>query len=84
AAFLGIRDRGRLAPGLAADITIFDYNTIDSAERQEMRRDLPGGAIRFVMGASGVEYTLVNGEVVYEHGQPTGKLSGCLLRSGVN
>jgi N-acyl-D-aspartate/D-glutamate deacylase len=84
AAFLGIRDRGRLAPGLAADITVFDYNTIDSAERQEMRRDLPGGAIRFVMGASGVEYTLVNGEVAYEHGQPTGKLSGRLLRSGVN
>jgi N-acyl-D-amino-acid deacylase len=84
AAFLGIRDRGRLAAGLAADITIFDYNTIDSAERQEMRRDLPGGAIRFVMGASGVEYTLVNGEVVYEHGQPTGKLPGRLLRSGVN
>lgn len=49
-----------------------------------MRRDLPGGAIRFVMGASGVEYTLVNGEVVYEHGQPTGKLPGRLLRSGVN
>ena len=46
AALLGIKDRGLLAAGLAADITVFDYNTIDSAERQEMRRDLPGGGIR--------------------------------------
>src|SRR5581483_9418232 len=55
AAFLGIRDRGRLAPGLAADIAIFDYQKVGSAARQEMRKDLPGGALRFVMGATGVE-----------------------------
>ncbi len=82
--FLGIKDRGRLAPGLAADITIFDYDTIDSAQRQELRRDLPGGGIRFVMAARGVEYALVNGEVVYEHGRHSGKLPGRLLRSGLN
>jgi N-acyl-D-amino-acid deacylase len=84
AAFLGIKDRGRLAPGLAADLVIFDYGTIDSAERQEMRKDLPGGAIRFVMGASGVEYTVVNGEVVYEHGKASGRLPGQVLRSAIN
>ncbi len=84
AGFLGIRDRGLLAAGLAADITIFDYNTIDSAERQEMRHDLPGGGMRFVMPASGVEFTVVNGEIIYEHGKPTGKMSGRMLRSGVN
>lgn len=82
--FLGIKDRGRLAPGLAADITIFDPNTIDSAPRQEMRNDLPGGGLRFVMPASGIEYTVVNGELIYEHGKPTAKLAGRLLRSGVN
>ncbi len=84
AAFLGIRDRGRLAPGLAADIAIFDYQKVGSAARQEMRKDLPGGALRFVMGATGVEYTIVNGEVVYQHGQPAGKLPGRVLRSGIN
>jgi N-acyl-D-aspartate/D-glutamate deacylase len=84
AAFLGIRDRGRLAPGLAADITVFDYNRIDSADRQEMRNDLPGGGLRFVMAASGVEHTVVNGQVVYAHGQHTGKRTGQVLRSGVN
>jgi N-acyl-D-amino-acid deacylase len=82
--FLGLRDRGRLAVGLAADLTIFDYNTIDSAQRQEMRTDLPGGGIRFVMPARGVEYVVVNGEVTYEHGKPTGKMAGRMLRSGVN
>jgi N-acyl-D-aspartate/D-glutamate deacylase len=84
AGFLGLKDRGRLAPGLAADITVFDYNTIDSADRQEMRKDLPGGALRFVMPARGVEYTVINGEVAYEHGRHTGKLAGRMLRSGVN
>ena len=84
AALLGIRDRGLLAVGKAADITVFDYNTIDSAERQEMRKDLPGGGIRFVMPASGIEYTLVNGEVIYEHGKATGKMAGRMLRSGLN
>jgi len=82
--FLGIKDRGRLAPGLAADLTIFDYSTIDSAQRQEMRHDLPGGAVRFVMPAAGIEYTVVNGEIIYDHGKPTGNRSGRLLRSGVN
>ena len=34
----GIADRGRLAPGMAADVTIFDYNTINSAPRQHALR----------------------------------------------
>ena len=36
------------------------------------------------MPASGVEFTVVNGEIIYEHGKPTGKMSGRMLRSGVN
>jgi N-acyl-D-amino-acid deacylase len=51
AEFFGLWDRGRLAEGLAADITIFDPNTIGSAKRQEMRADLPGGGQRLVMPA---------------------------------
>jgi len=49
-----------------------------------MRHDLPGGAVRFVMPAAGIEYTVVNGEIIYDHGKPTGNRSGRLLRSGVN
>jgi N-acyl-D-aspartate/D-glutamate deacylase len=34
ARFFGIKDRGRLAHGLAADITIFDFNTVNSGSRR--------------------------------------------------
>ena len=42
-------DRGRLALGLAATITIFDPSTVGSSKRGERRFDLPGGAKRMVM-----------------------------------
>ena len=80
--FYGIRNRGRLLPGKAADVTVFDYDTVDSAKRAEMRNDLPGGGRRLVMTAQGVEYTVVNGKVLYEHRKHTGDLPGQVLRSG--
>ena len=43
AAFYGIEQRGRIAPGLAADFAIFDLSTVGSKKRGEMRTDLPGG-----------------------------------------
>jgi N-acyl-D-amino-acid deacylase len=78
----GIADRGRVAPGMAADFAIFDYNTINSAPRQQVVRDLPGGGLRFVTAAHGIEYTIVNGEVLFEHQQHTGALPGTVVRSG--
>ena len=78
----GVADRGRVAPGMAADFTIFDYNTINSAPRQHAVHDLPGGGLRFVTAAQGIEYTIVNGEVLFEHQQHTGALPGTVLRSG--
>jgi N-acyl-D-amino-acid deacylase len=83
ARFFGIKDRGRLAPGLAADITIFDFNTVNSGSRPEWRYDLPGGGRRLVVTAQGIEYTLVNGRILYEHQQHTGALPGKVLRSTV-
>jgi N-acyl-D-amino-acid deacylase len=77
-----LADRGRLAPGMAADFAIFDYNTINSAPRQHAVRDLPGGGLRFVTAAQGIEYTIVNGEVLFEHQQHTGALPGRLVRPG--
>jgi N-acyl-D-aspartate/D-glutamate deacylase len=79
--FFGIRDRGRLAPGLAADIAIFDPATIGSAGRPERRYDLPGGAKRMVMLSRGVEYTIVNGAVTWEKGALTDAAAGVVLRS---
>jgi N-acyl-D-aspartate/D-glutamate deacylase len=77
----GIKGRGRLAVGQAADVAIFDPDTIGSASRGERRFDLPGGAKRMVMPSRGVEYTIVNGVVVYAEGRATGATSGTVLRS---
>jgi len=82
AAFFGIERRGRIAPGLAADFAIFDLDRIGSDKRGEMRRDLPGGGRRLVVPARGVEYSVVNGMVLYEQGEHSGALPGQVLRSG--
>jgi N-acyl-D-amino-acid deacylase len=79
--FFGIRDRGRIAPGMAADIVIFDPATVGSEGRPERRYDLPGGAKRMVMRSRGIEMTLVNGEVTWEKGALTGAAAGRVLRS---
>lgn len=79
--FFGIRDRGRLKAGLAADIAIFDPATVGSLGRPERRYDLPGGAKRMVMRSQGIEYTVVNGAVTWEDGKLTGAAAGTVLRS---
>jgi N-acyl-D-aspartate/D-glutamate deacylase len=79
--FFGIRDRGRIAPGMAADLVLFDPRTVGSAGRPERLFDLPGGGKRMVMRSTGVEKTLVNGEVTWENGAVTGARAGRVLRA---
>ena len=79
--FYGIRDRGRIAPGMAADIVIFDPATVGMEARAERLHDLPGGGKRMVKRSRGIEYTLVNGEVTWEKGAMTGASAGKVLRS---
>ncbi len=70
AEFLGLEDRGRLAPDMAADIAVFDPRTI--IDRSDW--DHPQ---RF---AEGVHHVLVNGVLVLEHGEMTGEAPGRVLR----
>ena len=76
-----LEDRGRIAPGMAADLVIFDPASVGMAGRAERLHDLPGGGKRMVKRSSGVEYTLVNGEVLWERGKLTGAAAGKVLRS---
>ena len=75
----GFGDRGELAPGMAADINVFDLETV-SPNLPELLYDLPGGARRLRQTATGFRATLVNGEVLIEDGEPTSSTSGQLLR----
>ncbi len=79
--FFGITDRGRLRPGLAADICVYDPQTVGSSNRGERRYDLPGGGKRMVMPSRGICHTIVNGTVVYADGTLTGAAAGQVLRS---
>ncbi len=79
--FFGLKSRGRLLPGIAADIAVFDPETVGSARRGTMVNDLPGGGKRLVMPATGVVHTVVNGAMVYEDGKYTGATPGEVLRS---
>jgi N-acyl-D-aspartate/D-glutamate deacylase len=81
ARLFGLKGRGRLAEGWAADVVVFDPETIGSAEIR-LQHDLPGGAGRLYAGALGVEKVFVNGRLAVDGGQPTEALAGVVLRSG--
>jgi N-acyl-D-aspartate/D-glutamate deacylase len=75
----GFADRGLIREGLAADLVVFDPDTI-AAEMPEVVDDLPAGARRLIQRARGVAATVVNGEVLLRDGKHTGALPGRLLR----
>ena len=76
----GLKDRGLLTEGMAADIAVFDPAQI-APNMPEIVHDLPAGAKRFKQTATGIKATVVNGEVLLEDNVHTGAASGRLLRS---
>jgi len=77
----GIQGRGRLAPGHAADLVLFDPTRV-ATRPTEMVHDLPRGQRRLLQGADGVEWVVVNGVPVVERGVPTERRPGRVLRGG--
>jgi N-acyl-D-aspartate/D-glutamate deacylase len=81
----GIAGRGRLAPGWAADIVVFDPATVAPGPLERVR-DLPGGADRLIARPAGIDAVIVNGAVLRRGGEdrvdPAGPLPGRLLRRG--
>ncbi len=72
AARLGLRDRGVLRDGAAADVVAFDPVRVRSNATYDEPRRFPDG----------IEYVLVNGSLVVEHGTHSGALPGVALRRG--
>jgi N-acyl-D-aspartate/D-glutamate deacylase len=80
ASLFGFYDRGLVRPGMAADLMVFDPDAISPSEPGEAH-DLPGGARRRKQLAHGIDWTVVNGEVLMERGQHTGAYPGKVVRS---
>jgi len=74
----GIRNRGRIAVGAAADLTLFDPNTIERGA-EEFVNDFPGGGNRYIRHARGIDKVIVNGEVVVDAGQYTTARTGRIV-----
>ena len=79
ASVYGLHDRGLLRPGMAADVVVFDPDTI-AAEETDETHDLPGGLMRLRQLARGVDYTIVNGQTLMEGGEHTGAYPGRVMR----
>jgi N-acyl-D-aspartate/D-glutamate deacylase len=76
----GIKDRGLLWPGWAADLVLFDPDTVEPLD-VETADDYPGGFTRVLQHARGMHYTIVNGEVLIDHGEHTGAYPGRVIRN---
>jgi hypothetical protein len=79
ARIIGLRDRGRLAPGMKADVNVFDPDAVAECQ-PEIVRDFPGGAPRYIQRSKGYRATLVNGRVNVRDGEHTGVRAGRVLR----
>jgi N-acyl-D-aspartate/D-glutamate deacylase len=80
ASIMGLSDRGLVREGMVADLVVFDLARIGVRE-DEITRDGPNGSPRRVQRAEGVEYVVVGGEAVFDHGQHTGAFPGRVLRA---
>ena len=81
AALCGFSDRGMVRPGFAADLMVFDPDTIGPAEK-EIVHDFPNGEARYVSKPEGMHATIVNGIPIVLDGDLVGDgaLPGQVLR----
>ena len=76
---LGLADRGRIAAGYKADLSIIDLNAL-TLHAPTVVYDLPAGGKRLAQKSDGFDATIVSGTITYRGGEPTGALPGRLVR----
>jgi N-acyl-D-aspartate/D-glutamate deacylase len=79
--FFGLTDRGRLAPGLRADVNVIDFANLQ-VRKPEIVHDMPANGRRFIQRVNGYETTICAGVPIFERGEHTGALPGKLVRDG--
>jgi N-acyl-D-amino-acid deacylase len=76
----GIYDRGLVQPGMAADLVVFDPDTV-GPRKEDVVHDFPANGWRMRELAEGIYYTVVNGEVLLEKGEHTGTHPGRVIKN---
>jgi len=74
AKMLGLTDRGSIKQGMAADLVVFDRNTIEDRGTYKEPHNYP----------KGIEYVIVNGHVVLDRGEILSDMPGKVLRRTCN
>jgi N-acyl-D-aspartate/D-glutamate deacylase len=69
---MGMRDRGVLRPGTAADVVVLDFEALRDRSSPERQARHP----------EGIAHVLVNGVAVLEHGRQTGERPGRVVGPG--
>jgi N-acyl-D-aspartate/D-glutamate deacylase len=80
ASAFGIYDRGLVQPGMAADLVVFDPDTVKPAS-EDVVHDFPNDGWRMRELCEGIHFTVVNGEVLMEKGTHTGSLPGRVIKN---
>ncbi|HHY17057.1 MAG TPA: amidohydrolase family protein, partial [Firmicutes bacterium] len=70
ASVVGLPDRGLVREGFAADLVVFDPDTIRDVATFQVPNKYP----------EGIDYVIVNGAVTVDHGKHTGALNGRVLK----
>jgi len=81
----GLKDRGLIREGAAADLVIYDFDNLARVpeEHYEVAHDFPANEWRRIQKASGYRWILVNGEPTFENDECTKETPGRLLRHPV-
>ena len=79
ARWMGLNDRGVLQLGYRADVNVIDFDNL-RLHLPQINYDLPAGGRRLMQYASGYVASIVNGQVTYRDGTPTGATPGRLVR----
>lgn len=74
----GMKNRGVLKEGYAADVTIFDAEQIDRGD-EYYTDDVPGDGHRYVRDAIGVHTVVIGGAVAYQDGEYTDSARGSIV-----
>jgi N-acyl-D-amino-acid deacylase len=72
ASVLGLKDRGRIAPGMKADLTLFD--PVTASDRSTIKTPTAAPV--------GLPYVIVNGQLALDNGETTLARAGRVLRKG--